>query len=131
MSPFFKSHDYSRELPLKHSIVNLRVLSTSTVEPEAKSTHGTLLCQSIYAGIHERTLQCMICYENLNEESKIWHCLRCWRVYHYGCILDWAIAKTRRNGQEALILPNERWKCPTCRHNYWGLPLLKCCKLLS
>lgn len=113
---------------LNQNAIRLENLPQPSVEARKKLSRGTPICRSITNGIHNGTFECIICYENIGENSQIWHCGRCWGVYHYQCVLDWASGRHRPHEQEAFVRTRDEWVCPSCRDAYWGCPLRMCCK---
>ena len=56
--------------------------------------------------------ECMICYENIKFNAKVWSCKTCWAIFHMNCILKWG----KSSGSEA------GWRCPGCQSNYVDHP---------
>ncbi|QLG72493.1 hypothetical protein HG535_0D02010 [Zygotorulaspora mrakii] len=52
---------------------------------------------------------CMICTVEMDYTCSMYACGKCYRVYDYECIREWALKSTKRTADGS-------WKCPNCLH---------------
>lgn len=88
---------------------------------------STVRCRNRLSQLQNGDYECGICFERIDQESRIWHCNRCGVMHHHGCILDWAKAGWHL-AEEDTLSPFCWWNCPSCRDDYEGYPLLTCCE---
>ncbi|KAL6454679.1 LOW QUALITY PROTEIN: FAP1 FKBP12-associated protein 1 [Candida maltosa Xu316] len=65
---------------------------------------------TILREIQEGTYICLVCTGEIDQHSKIWTCIECFRVYDLDCIQDWAIRGSSTNKT------SKEWRCPSCNH---------------
>lgn len=51
--------------------------------------------------------QCLICTVEMNYSCQMYACQKCYRVYDYECIREWAMKQSKKTS-------NRMWKCPNC-----------------
>lgn len=61
------------------------------------------------------TYICMICTVEMDYTCKMFACPKCYRVFDYDCIREWAIKSTSRTMDKI-------WKCPNCFHESNKVP---------
>ncbi|CAI5755584.1 unnamed protein product [Candida verbasci] len=65
---------------------------------------GTTILNEIQQGSYV----CLVCTGEIDQDSTIWTCAHCYRVYDLDCIKDWAI-----NGSSTNKV-NKSFRCPSC-----------------
>ncbi|CAL9729992.1 FKBP12-associated protein 1 [Monosporozyma unispora] len=74
---------------------------------------------------YERTIQeigkgdsytCMICTVEMDYTCKMFACKKCYRVFDYDCIREWAFKSTEKTVDRI-------WKCPNCYHANKKVPV--------
>lgn len=58
---------------------------------------------------------CMICTVEMDYTCKMFACSKCYRIFDYDCIREWAIKSTGRT-------MDKTWKCPNCFHESKNVP---------
>lgn len=58
---------------------------------------------------------CMICTVEMDYTCKMFACKKCYRVFDYDCIREWALKSTEKTA-------NKIWKCPNCYHESKKVP---------
>lgn len=93
---------------LKVSIIKKKPLE----EDKEKSEDESDLRINLSREITRQEYECMICYDNIKSNAKIWSCKTCWAVFHLKCIFKWG----KSSGSEA------GWRCPGCQSMYSDIP---------
>lgn len=47
--------------------------------------------------VNKGTLECLVCCEKVRQSNKIWHCQKCFHIFHFRCILKWG--NTSKDGK--------------------------------
>ncbi|ODQ63550.1 hypothetical protein NADFUDRAFT_12204, partial [Nadsonia fulvescens var. elongata DSM 6958] len=74
------------------------------------------LTQRIYSSISKADYTCLVCTGEITDESPIWSCGTCFRVFDLDCIQDWAKRGLNREGNI------KDWKCPACSTAFTSYP---------
>ncbi|KAJ2453527.1 FKBP12-associated protein [Coemansia sp. RSA 2336] len=77
--------------------------SHSRTEPESQDLSSTL-AKRLFNGSYE----CMICCDKVRPRHAIWHCDKCWAVFHIGCVKKWVKSCSGD--------PSNQWRCPGCQY---------------
>ncbi|KAJ2293241.1 FKBP12-associated protein [Coemansia sp. RSA 355] len=83
----------------------------STVRANSESQD---LCSSLSKRLANSSYECMICCDKVRTRHAIWHCDKCWAIFHIGCVQKWV--KSSAGDQSA------RWRCPGCQHERAAAP---------
>lgn len=67
----------------------------------------------ILSEIKNGTYTCLVCTEEIDQQSRVWSCKMCYRVYDLDCIKGWA-KKDSKGGEE--------WRCPSCNGKSSRIP---------
>jgi len=82
-----------------------------------------------------RSYECVICSDDITpghtRERSLWHCKECYHVFHYLCVNEWFKVNGGRRAsalfRSVMALPNPRWSCPHCLHDFTEpLPMPSC-----
>lgn len=68
------------------------------------------LATTIIREIQEGIYPCLICTSEIDQDSKIWSCDNCYRVYDLPCIKDWALRGSSTDKE------TKKWRCPACNY---------------
>lgn len=79
--------------------------------PLDESLESTILSE-----IQQGQYICLVCTGEIDQDSTIWCCQLCFRVYDLECIKDWATRGSSTNKT------NRTWRCPACNHESKILP---------
>ncbi|KAI5969309.1 FAP1 [Candida margitis] len=79
--------------------------------PLDESLESTILSE-----IQQGQYICLVCTGEIDQDSTVWACQECFRVYDLDCILDWAVRGSSTNKT------NRTWRCPACNHETKVLP---------
>ncbi|KAI5950758.1 FAP1 [Candida jiufengensis] len=88
-----------------------------TPPPQLDESLGT----TIITEIQQDEYVCLICTSTINQESTIWSCQDCFRVYDLDCIQSWALKGSSTNKT------NKTWRCPACNNEHSKIPKLFTC----
>ncbi|KAJ1753615.1 Transcriptional repressor NF-X1 [Coemansia sp. RSA 1821] len=77
--------------------------SYSRTESESQDLSSTL-AKRLFNGSYE----CMICCDKVRPRHAIWHCDKCWAVFHIGCVKKWVKSCSGD--------PSNQWRCPGCQY---------------
>eukprot|EP00041_Stephanoeca_diplocostata_P034211 m.1151206 g.1151206 ORF g.1151206 m.1151206 type:complete len:655 (+) comp24480_c1_seq9:236-2200(+) len=58
-----------------------------------------------------QTYECMVCYEAVKRQQKIWSCSVCYRAFHTKCIHKWSSFASKDSSES----DNAGWRCPGCQ----------------
>ncbi|KAJ2357062.1 FKBP12-associated protein [Coemansia sp. RSA 2618] len=81
----------------------------SRAEPESQD-----LCSSLSKRLFNSSYECMICCDKVRPRHAIWHCDKCWAIFHIGCVKKWV--------KSSVGDASERWRCPGCQHTRAAAP---------
>ncbi|KAJ2852059.1 FKBP12-associated protein [Coemansia brasiliensis] len=65
---------------------------------------STTLAKRLFNGSYE----CMICCDKVRPRHAIWHCDKCWAVFHIGCVKKWVKSCSSDS--------SDQWRCPGCQY---------------
>lgn len=66
------------------------------------------LSSNIIREIQDGLYTCLVCTSEIDQDSTVWSCRSCFRVYDLDCIKDWA---TRGSSTDKA---SKEWRCPSC-----------------
>lgn len=92
----------------------------SSDEELANIRDDVTLAESISDEIRRGVYTCLVCTGEVDQESKVWSCHLCYRVYDLSCIRSWA---TRGSSTEL----DRSWRCPACNGKHHKIPKLYTC----
>lgn len=78
------------------------------------------LTTSILNEIKQGIYVCLVCTEEVDDESEVWSCGFCHRVYDLDCIKDWATKDSQRD-------KGNKWRCPSCNGKSDEIPSTYTC----
>lgn len=73
------------------------------------------VADEIISEIRRGVYTCLVCTGEIDEESPVWSCHHCFRVYDLNCIKNWA-----KNGSSTAS--DNSWRCPSCNGTHHALP---------
>ncbi|KAJ2317491.1 FKBP12-associated protein [Coemansia sp. RSA 2704] len=82
-------------------------LGAGTAPPSTRGGGGaqdlsSTLARRLFSGSYE----CMICCDKVRARHAIWHCDKCWAIFHIGCLKKWVKSSAG----------DANWRCPGCQH---------------
>ncbi len=73
------------------------------------------LGDSIKKEIIDGTYTCLVCTSEVDSDSHVWNCKKCYRVYHLKCIKQWALKSLASSNTGSNKNTNiDSWRCPSC-----------------
>ncbi|KAI5966740.1 FAP1 [Candida pseudojiufengensis] len=96
------NHNHNRKPKSKaqHSYIQQQAHQPQELDESLGSTIITEIQQDEYI--------CLVCTSSINQDSTIWSCSDCFRVYDLDCIQSWATKGSSTNKT------NKTWRCPAC-----------------
>lgn len=88
----------------------------SPIDKKESSPLDETLESTILSEIQQGQYICLVCTGEIDQDSTIWSCQECFRVYDLECIKDWALRGSSTNKT------NRTWRCPACNHESKTLP---------
>jgi len=82
--------------------------SDSEVSSDEEQYINESLSTTIIREIQEGVYTCLVCTGEIDQDSVIWSCGNCYRVYDLDCIKDWAIRGSSTDKA------SKKWRCPAC-----------------
>ncbi|XP_002969132.2 NF-X1-type zinc finger protein NFXL1 [Selaginella moellendorffii] len=80
-------------------------MSTTTVIPAGALPQ---LAQGLLEKLQKGEMECMICYDMIGRNARVWSCSGCYSIFHLTCIRKWARAPTS-------VDQSGNWRCPGCQ----------------
>ncbi|KAJ2162099.1 FKBP12-associated protein [Coemansia sp. RSA 552] len=80
---------------------------------EACSSSGDL-SSTLARRLTNSTYECMICCDKVRPRHAVWHCDKCWAIFHIGCVRKWVKSSTED--------PSAHWRCPGCQNTRGAVP---------
>ncbi|EDK41901.1 conserved hypothetical protein [Lodderomyces elongisporus NRRL YB-4239] len=105
--------------PLRDTTTNGLRHQSHTQNNQNASTSAKVdesLGTTIITEIQQAEYICLVCTGEIDQDSKVWSCQECFRVYDLDCIKDWAIRGSSTNKI------NKTWRCPSCNYESKKLP---------
>ncbi|CAK9436454.1 uncharacterized protein LODBEIA_P10120 [Lodderomyces beijingensis] len=90
--------------------------ASSSLGAAASPPRDESLGATIITEIQQAEYICLVCTGEIDQDSKVWSCQECYRVYDLECIKDWAIRGSSTSKT------NKAWKCPNCKFESKKLP---------
>lgn len=82
--------------------------SASDDSDDESSEVDESLSSNIIREIQDGLYTCLVCTCEIDQDSTIWSCRLCYRVYDLDCIRDWAIRGSSTDKT------SKQWRCPSC-----------------
>lgn len=96
------------EEELRSQTVNDDVGETSSSESEFHDEDDMLYYERAIQEIKNGdSYTCMICTVEMDYTCKMYACRKCYRIFDYDCIREWAVKSTEKTA-------DRMWKCPNC-----------------
>ena len=96
-----------------------------------KKSQAQDIATRTHEDINNKAYECVICCDDITTHSEVWSCVKCWTVFHLGCIKKWAINEgstlSQRPNQDDSMPPARQWRCPGCNLPKDSLPTTYFC----
>lgn len=89
----------------------VKIKQASFSEDGKSGSQINILQEQLSNGSYE----CMVCCDRVKQHHAIWNCVKCYHVFHMGCIRKWARS-------EAARVDGEGWRCPACQTTTKSFP---------
>ncbi|AMD20523.1 HDL221Cp [Eremothecium sinecaudum] len=96
-------HEVERPLDVAESVSNLNIYG---YEDADDVPYYDKAIQEIKNGF---LYQCLICTVEIDAKCAMYACPKCYRIFDYECIQEWALTSTAKRADGL-------WKCPNCYH---------------
>lgn len=85
------------------------------IRPTAPHIEGhSTLASELISQINSNKYECMVCYDIVQRQQTIYHCPKCYAMFHIHCIKKWS-------RQSEL-----NWRCPGCQYTMNSAPEARC-----
>lgn len=111
-------HAKSESANVKHTKHDSANANTTKPERRKRANRTAVpldanLAEAMTKQLMAQTYECIVCYDNVKRQQKIWSCVVCYRAFHSKCIHKWSSFATKdRNQSES---DSAGWRC-TCHH---------------